>query len=309
MKRFLVFLLMFYLVNLSAQDINTTILQQVESIRSGRTARYAALDQHISKSPNAVLKALGQYQNDDSENVRLWTYEQYNRILTLHEKPQTMRQEIVLLLIEGLADSYYSVRTDCVDYLTECKLHDFQPFALEQFNKQFNSKAWFSKELVLLAGFIGNDSCRVTLEELANSTLPSHRRLLWHVNLALARMGDNYAGKWCLSQIEFIGINDDVTNELLPGLIYTRQRRSFEFLITVLNSDDKLCSSNNPDSNEPMLCGYRVMEYLAPAIKNYPLKQLPSGDIETKDYHKALLTTREWFSKKNGTFEILLDSF
>jgi hypothetical protein len=80
-----------------------------------------------------------------------------------------------------------------------------------------------------------------------------------------------------------------------------------EYLVTVLNSDEKLCSSSNPGSDVSILCGYRVMEYLAPVVKGYPLKQLPSGDIDTNDYHKALLSARSWFAKKK--YEILKDTF
>jgi hypothetical protein len=220
-----------------------------------------------------------------------------------------MRQEIVLKLVDGLADTQPAVRNSCVEYLSQCIRRDFTAQSQERFSEQFNSNAWFSKELVLLAGFIGHPACRATLEGLAYSPAPNRRRLQWHANLALSRMGDNSAMSWCLSQIDRIGINDDVTYELLPGLVYTRQRRMFEYLITVLNSDEKLCTSSNPDSDESILCGYRVMEYLAPVVGGYPLKQHPSGDIDTRDYHKALLSVREWFAKRNGNYEILTDRF
>jgi len=308
-KTLLTFIFALNAIIISAQNISSLVSQQVSIIHSGKSAEYRALEQSISKNPDAVFKALASYRTDTLFKVREWTYEQYHRILMEHEKPQEMRREIVLQLIEGIADNQLSVRNSCVDYLTECKRQDFTTQAIEHFATVFNSEAWFSKDLVLLAGFIGNSSCRTTLEKLANSPAPAQRRLQWHANLALARMGDNNAINWCLSQINRIGINDDVVYDLLPGLIYTRQQRMFEFLITALNSDEKLCTSSNPDSEVSILCGYRIMEYFAPIIKGYPLKQLPSGDIDTKDYNKALLTVRDWFAKKNGEFEILTNNF
>ena len=309
MKTYLTFLFMIQIACVLANDINTEISQQISAIRAGSFPKYRALEPYISKDPGVVLEALAPYRTDASDNVRQWTYEQYDLILMFHEKPKEMRRDIVLLLIDGISDPCSFIRNDCVDYLTECKRQDFTPLAIEQFSNLFNSRVWFSKEFVLLAGFIGNVSCLTTLRELANSSIPGQRRLIWHANLALARMGDSKAEEWCLKQIDRIGINDDVTSDLLPGLIYTRQIHTFEFLIQVLNSDEKLCASSNPESDESILCGYRVMEYLAPVIKGYPLKQLPSGDIDTNDYHKALLTTRDWFAKKKGGFEILTDSF
>ena len=309
MKPYLTIMFMLPAIYISAQDINTQILQQISIIRTGNTTKYGALEESISKSPNAVFKALEPYRTDTLDKVRQWTYAQYNRILRLHEKPKTMRQDIVMILMEGIADPYYSIRDNCVDYLVECKHQDFTPQAQKKFSDYFNSKVWFSKELVLLAGFIGNADCRATLEDLAYSQqLIGQRRLKWSANLALTRMGDRNAENWCLKQINHIGINDDVIYDLLPGLIYTRQKRCFEFLITILNSDEKFCTSTNPDLDESILCGYRIMEYLAPVIKGYPLILLPSGDIDTNDYHKALLTTRDWFAKKNGDYEIVKDS-
>ena len=309
MKTLFITLFTLPVVFISAQNIPSLVSQQVSTIRFGEFAEYRALEQSITKSPDAVFKALTPFQTDTMEKVRQWTYAQYHQILLYHEKSLPMRREIVLQLVGGLADAELSVRNDCVDYLTECSRHDFTPQAQEQFSNLFTGKAWFSKELILLAGFIGNASCRTTLEELAFSPEPAQRRLQWHANLALSRMGDDNATNWCLMQINCIGVNDDVVYDLLPGLVYTRHQRSLEFLVTVLNSDEKLCTSSNPDSGESILCGYRVMEYLAPVIRGYPLKQLPSGDIDTKDYHRALLTARDWFTKKKGEYEILSDTF
>jgi hypothetical protein len=216
-----------------------------------------------------------------------------------------MRHEIVSRLVDGVADTHSEIRNDCVDYLTQCSRQDFTLLALERFSKIFNSKSWFSKDLVLLAGYIGNSTCKTTLEELKTE----QRRILWHVHLALSRLGDDSAINWCLSQINRVGINDDVTYELLPGLVYTRQKRMFDFLVDVLNSDDKRCLSSNPDLDEHILCGYRVMEYLAPVVKDYPFAQHPSGDLDTDDYQQALLTVRLWFAEKKGKYEIMTDTF
>lgn len=293
----------------SAQDIDSRIEHQLSLIRSGSEAQYDALEQAVARTPVAVQKALSPYLTDTLATVREWIYLQYHDMLTVHEKPMSMRQDIVLHLTGGISDPEPSVRNACLEYLTQCRRQDFTPQAVELFVSQFNGTSWFSKDLLLMAGFLGDASCRSVLEDIAWSVQPEHRRLQWHACLALSRMGDNNAMNWCLSQISRTGINDGVVYELLPGLVYTRQPRMFEFLISVLNSDDNLCTSSNPDSGASILCGYRVMEYLAPVIRGYPLKQLPSGDMDTRDYHKSLLTVRGWFAGKAGEYEIIADSF
>ena len=306
MKTFLSFLFIVYLGSLSAQGLNIEVSRQVSLLREGQSSVfYGTLDSYMKKNPTVVLDVLSPYRTDDKSEIRKWVYGQYSRILDLFDSPLSMRQDIVLLIVDGISDSDPLIRENCVDYLIECSRKDFSSQATDLFCTIFNSKSWFSKDLVLLAGFIGNDECQKTLEELSITS----RKLLWHIKLALSRMGDLDAESWCLSQIERIGINDDVTFDLLPGLVYTHQKRSFDFLVSILNSDEKLCSSSNPDYDGSILCGYRVMEYLAPVVKGFPLKLLPSGDIDTNDYHKALLTVRKWFIQRDGEFEILSERF
>ena len=263
MKALIIITFMLQTFNLFAQNIPSQVSQQVSLIRSGRSAEFRALSQAISRSPDAVLRALAPYRTDTLDRVRQWTYEQYHQILLENERPQAMRREVVSLLIEGIADPSHFVRNACVNFLMECNRQDFTPQAQARFSELFNSGAWFSRDLILLAGFIGDASIRATLEDLASSPDPAHRRLLWHVNLALARMGNENAMNWCLMQIERIGINDDVTFDLLPGLVYTRQRSAIDFLISVLNSDEALCTSTNPDMEVPILCWGYVFDIFA----------------------------------------------
>jgi hypothetical protein len=310
MKRiFITTVLILFSVSLPAQDVASQILRQVTAIRSGQSAEYGAADRITARRPEAVIRELEAYRTDAVPEVRQWIYEQYHLVLRMHDRPQSMRHEAVSLLVEGIADPQPAIRNDCVEYLTSCSRSDFSPQARERFTELFTGKHWFSRNLILLAGFIGSESCKPALEEIAYSPAPEQRRLQWHAHLALARMGDGGAVNWCLLQINRAGVNDNVVYDLLPGLVYTRHPRMFEFLVSVLMSDEKLCTSSNPDSGANILCGYRVMEYLAPVIKGYPLKLHPSGDIDTDDYHRALLTVRNWFAERNGNYEILTDTF
>jgi len=65
------------------------------------------------------------------------------------------------------------------------------------------------------------------------------------------------------------------------------------------------------DQNNPVKiqCGYRIMEQLAPIIKDFPYGIKTSGDIDTANYREALTNTRKWFSEKKGDYEIIDESF
>jgi hypothetical protein len=78
--------------------------------------------------------------------------------------------------------------------------------------------------------------------------------------------------------------------------VYTRQPAIFKFLEGVINNNSENCQSSNPDSSKKMLCGYRVMEQIAPVIKDFPVKTDETGDLVSNDYVAALQQVRSWFA-------------
>ena len=126
----------------------------------------------------------------------------------------------------------------------------------------------------------------------------------WNSLLALARLGDNNALNIVLEKVKKAGVNDDVVDALFPDLIYTQQRRAFDYLVSVLYSDDANCQSPDPESSSTMNCACRVIEMLAPIIKDFPLKVEPGGDLATDNYLSALITVRDWF-KLHPRYEIV----
>lgn len=129
-------------------------------------------------------------------------------------------------------------------------------------------------------------------------------QIKWSTHLALARLGDPNALNYVVQRTKKLGVNDDVVYELFPGLVYTRQRQAFEYMIETIKSDDKNCLSADPENPEPINCAYRILEFLAPTIKDFPLKIDASGDLETSDYAAALQQTREWFVL-NSNYQII----
>ena len=297
------------LFTINAQSHETLFSQQVENIRLGGKQNPEALKSSAEKESKELLQTASKYSNDSVVEVRRLVYSTYRLILKSQARPSDIKKEVVVKLTAGIEDTDSYIRQLSTGILTECTIDDFSEQAKNIFCNIFNKREWFSKEFILLSGFVGSDECKETLEYLAYSPTQAHQRFNWAAYVALARMGDQNAINWCLSRINSITLNDDVTAMLLPDLVYTRQYRIYEYLVSVLNSDEELCLSTNPDYEKPIICGYRVMEYLAPVIRRYPLSLLPSGDIDTRDYNKALLSVREWFAKQNGKYEIITSTF
>ena len=126
----------------------------------------------------------------------------------------------------------------------------------------------------------------------------------WAAQLALARLGDPEALATVLTRVKQEPVNDDVVYELLPDLVYTRQKAALDYLVTIIQSDEKNCQSADPEAEQSILCGYRVLELLPPVIQNFPLTVDESGDLAVSDYPSALQQAREWL-KENDDYQIV----
>ena len=131
----------------------------------------------------------------------------------------------------------------------------------------------------------------------------------WAMRLALARMGEPDMTDYCLARLKKVKVNDDVVYEFIPDLIYTRQKPIFDHLLTLIESDEKNCSSSNPDSDEKIICAYRIIEQIAPYIENFPAKVDVSGELQTNDYAKLLVEVRTWITQNRESYKIVDNNF
>jgi hypothetical protein len=107
-------------------------------------------------------------------------------------------------------------------------------------------------------------------------------------------MGDKQNIQFITERLTQASVNDDFVYEVVPDLIYTRQPEIFEYLEQIILSNAQNCSSANPDAETNILCGYRVMEYLAPVIEDFPLPTDEYGELMVDDYPEALEELRNW---------------
>lgn len=161
------------------------------------------------------------------------------------------------------------------------------------------------KDLVELAGYLNRDRfippIRAVFPNTRNFTKPEQ----WATYKTLARLGDKDALDYCLKRISALPVNDQVVDVLYPDLIYLHRKEAIDLIIKELFTDKPLCTSTNPNSDGKILCGYRIMELLAPVIVDFPVKLLPSGDLDCKDYRKTLKRVRGWFKKKGNAYSIV----
>jgi hypothetical protein len=259
------------------------------------------------KNENHHLRQLMVYSTDSSARVRAEAYYLLANLALTAQKEATAK-EAVRYLLQGWRDADTGINNQVAQYLTSFTARYFDRIALDSIRSYMRKFPPYPGELFRLVSNLQLTEEMPALKTYSTqSKLPVHAR--WQAYTALARLGDQQAVDFMLNRVRSMGVSDDVVYELFPDLVYTRSFRAIRYLEEVLMSDDKRCDPPNGDSHTKITCAYRVMELLAPAIKDYPLTRSPSGDIAEKDYPKALDRVRAWFKEKDGTYEIIRDTF
>lgn len=273
-------------------------------IQSVRENRYSNFPRDLVKPENhhLLIRLATQYATDTVPAVRAAGYYML-KLVGLSSAKISIRQQAVIQLLEGCKDPKSGNVSICIDYLTQFHPADFDNKAKDSMLVLLQRKIYYFDEYVKLCGYILTEKALPYFEHILQGTLSLNRKEKWAIRLAMARAGDEEQTNYILQNISQLEPSDEVIYHLLPDLIYTRQRQIFERVIEWLNDDRQLCTSSNPDREDKLVCGYRIMEMLAPAIKNYPYAIDATGELVADDYDKALYDIRQWF-KKNPNYII-----
>lgn len=306
---FVFFCILFYANQVFAQDLEVRLSR---AIFQKRTSQYfegmAPFQKDATNSPNALLNALAVYEQDTLAAIRSFVCDIHLQI-AWYSKNDAAKTIAVEKLCAALSDPASTVVTNAAQSLAEVAKIDFSEVAKKSIINSFERNVdRLDETQIKLVGYLEIEELRAPLQRIQRDR-EVEKDIRWASYLALSRMGDEYSINFILAQVQKIGENDDAVYNMYPDLIYTRQPKAFDYLITVLNNTKKNCSSPNPDNNVKIVCGYRVMEMLAPVIKDYPLKISASGGIDAKDYKNALETVRKWFEKRSSNYVILKENF
>lgn len=245
----------------------------------------------------------GKYCTDSLAVIRLAGYKLINSAARAADNA-LIRQMSIMLLVQGAADN--------TGYVSEFISRALTKFSPDDFNREaitsladiiMNQQPYPFNDYLRLAGYLGLESIQSFLQGTVNNQAEKEKNR-WAANAALARMDRHSNIERCIRIYTSNNTDGATILNLSKDLIYTRQRACYDALIIELNSDDKKCRSANPYSSEKILCGYRIMEMLAPVIQNYPYQTIATGELDAKDYEKALLDVREWF-RNNPDYKII----
>ncbi len=202
--------------------------------------------------------------------------------------------------------------------LTECQslnaltisqnLKKLQKFPLSDFDQTTKNKVAtllqknppHLNRLYKLAGFLDMN------KELSNFN-PSEiksKKDKQALKLAMVRSGDYGKLLNLLENVKEIPINDEFVFEIVPILIYTRQKQCTDYLMELVMSDDLNCTPADAETPGEITCAYRIMEALAPVVLDFPYEVDYFGDLITDDYPKALANVRAWIRANKSNYQL-----
>lgn len=291
-------LLVFYTVLNSAYSQEIT--EYVTNFKTENISDYNS-EKELTKNYKSAkfIKELKPFYSDSLRKVRQKAYYlSYQKGLlsaVKHEK------QIVNILLNGCQDNYGGIVGQNLSYLKQFPKEAFDSVSKEQLEKLLlNKRMPHHDQVILLAGYVGVGKAYMQ-KALLNPELKQKQH--WVLSQALARQGHAKSIEYCLSIVKSVDIDNNFTLYAVPDLIYTRQKEIIDFCVMILNSDEELCYTVNPENPESCMCGYSVLENLAPIIVDFPWAIDETKTLDTDNYEQALIDARVWF-QDNPNYQI-----
>ena len=218
-----------------------------------------------------------------------------------------VRSDAVSLLVAGVSDRSAAVNSVALSGLQNFSREDFENPDKQSLNDLVGNTTIFNQdELIRLIGFINEEGETTVLSSALNQVTGFKMR--WSCHIALARLGDKQSVDFLLSRIQSAPINDGFVYDIIPDLVYTRNKEVFQFIDEMLMDPASRCQSASPDSNQSISCGYKLLEYYAGTVVDFPLSLDEFGDLDLDDYEAGLTIARTWVSS-NPDYSVLNDKY
>lgn len=293
MKHF--YLIIMLLFGTIANGQVSTYLQQFKDTNRSNPK----LEQKILNESSDFLNQVIPFTTDSLKQVRLKAYYLIFK-KGLNSTPENQSAYINKLL-NGCNDAETSIIGQNLIWLQAFPKQVFNLEAQTKINQLLqNNRLPHRNKAILLAGYV-NTGQDILKQAILQPDITEKEK--WIVHLALARTGYEKSISFCIEKVENIDLNNQTVELILPNLIYTRQPELLNICIRHLYNNDKNCFLSDPDNERQIVCGYRIMELLAPVIEGFPYKTDATGTLVTENYTKALTVVREWFNQ-NQNYQI-----
>ena len=236
------------------------------------------------------MSRLIDYTLDSQSFIRQMAYRLLGHI-DQHTASPDLRITVLDRFSYCLDDPVPMVREQCVTQLKRFPDSLFTPSQRQIILE--HALRYADPEAIKLAGYLRADGAVEGIKRLAGDPDVSRESRI-AARMALARMGDPDELDYFDRIIRKVAINDDHLMAIGELAAYVRAKPITDQLLQVILDDQLNCTSTDPDRDQPILCAYRAMEYVAGIIRDFPIVVRPSGDLDTDDYSQALRIVRQW---------------
>lgn len=287
-------------------ELKRELDQYMQAIRNEQAAGPTPEVFYKTDEPVRMISYLEPYYEDSLVDVRRKAY-----YITYKVGRQNTGAEskTTFILTNALKDPDSGIVGSVMDYLKSCPRTYYSESAKDTLVNLLHRGTPHYKKLIKLIGYLDIKGEIPYLKQKLRTRDYTNSSERWAILLALSRMGEPQAIDFCLRVTQKMPVGDDFVYEIVPDLIYTRQKKLVDYLVRQLYADAANCSSPNPESTQTIHCGYRIMEFLAPVIVDFPLEVDIAGEIRTDDYKKALKTTRDWFEEHQENYQLARDTY
>ncbi len=310
MKKILLFSLsiLIYSGIVHSQTIHNKCEIAIDNLVLGKTNAKDA----IKNCKNDTIEIIALITNSINDSINYETYKNLSTViaqLSQKNKNSSIKQNAIIFFLKNLSNKNSTITTQAIHHLRKFSKTDFDSTSVGIIEQHIDANYTAYKDIVLLAGYVGNQNTSKKIKEIfpngRNYTKPER----WATYIALSRLGDESSLEYCISRVESLPTSDQVVDILYKDLVYTRRKEVYNLMVKTIFSDEKLCTSSNPNSDAKIICGYRTLELIAPYIDNFPIKVLESGDLATDNYPKALEIAREWFQNNKESYIIVDENY
>ena len=287
----------FSLLNIFAFGQNTILQDYFNSVASGKRKSIAKSDMQTLYSDDLIQEEMAVYLNDPTlrwDAIRL-----LGRIGNGHQHLE-VRQKTIHQLLDIALEKDPKTMATIIDKLINFKKADFDDKALMMVDSVLYAKPTHLKDLVLLGGFLEREK---VLNELAPQ-YKNNRKISRNIGFALSRCGNKRRILSLLASLENVPKDDAFVHQIAPMLIYVRQKETFDYLLEIIKSNEKNCQAGGDHGRRSVLCGYRVMEMVAPYIIDFPIPIDEYGDVNISNYQEDLTKVRAWMMVHFDDYEL-----
>jgi hypothetical protein len=256
-----------------------------------------------SYSLKNILQACSKPLSDSSTDVRKAAYELVY-IMSLRKQDDSQVTRTVNILLSGCKDKESAIVYSNLKYLKYFKSGAFDAEARIKLAQIAREGTSYQDLVIRLTGLAGISDLIYDYSEMLEQKKYTSNKMRWALHLALARLGNAEEATYCVTKVKQMSVSDDVVYELLPDLAYTRTKEAFDYMLEIIKSNEKSCSSSNPDLEAKIICAYRVIQIVAPYINEFPVKVDKTGDIIATNYEQMLATVRQWIENNKSTYTL-----